>query len=410
MESLDLLKSIASSASYLIVVSVLFVGDRWESKNIRSILLIGYFVAMFLIDVIFTMFEMEVYANYIFLVITSIFIYVGMVKISGKAKGFCFINSLGFALAIFAAFQWVVVFSGSIAFILFAHGMAYDGLVASSIYVLALCVAHIGMAYLLRKYSHRIFRLDISNKIALIDILAKVFFIGFFNLFFPRYFEILGMSNYAALSLVLLVIVAIFVVYREYSIALESKLAVSKSNLVNVLQWAKQVNGRYRELIFKKAEKDGESEINGIDNSVIQALMRELIVVSEQMGIDLDITVVNPVSENININTYDLFTIINNFIDSAIFEASNQQKKSIEVEIDGGSVQSVQSGGTFGNCGLWLMIKTHIGYDSNDKGLKMPRSKIQKDFVVGHVQKHSNISISIFLDDGFVQVLDVGQA
>lgn len=423
METLDLVKSIVTTTSYLIVISVFVVEKSTVVRKYKIFRLMGYFLILLTVHITLTLTDFEIYINYVFLVITCLFIYQlvsdrkGANSIRNRydlrsyfyTKGSSFIKCLNIALTIVVAFGWVIIFTGSLAFALFSGGIPHDSLTNQVIYVIALSIAHIGMAFALRKYSHKIFRLGISNKLALIDIGAKAFFIAFFNLFFPRYFEVLGMANYAALSLVLLIIVAIFVAYREYSISLENQLVVSKNNVMATLKWAKQMNHRYRELLVgggygnSNSNDEGcnnkqhkmETSIQNINNSVIQALMSELVMISNQLGIEIDIKVENPISNDLSLDAYSLFAIVNGFIDNAISETEEQAEKFIEVTIDTGT------NGVSNKSGLWLMIKTHINAET------LSKVKIDKDAIINRIKGNPNVLISVVLQDDFVQVLDV---
>ena len=241
MDILDFMKSIASSLSYVLVVSGFVVGmgasgggggddggNVWSvrAKRQRWGKFLIYFAVILAIDIIFTIFEWEVYANYIFLAIISVFI--------GRNKTYGYLKGFNFALTIFVAFMWAIVFVGSIAFLLLPQEAFIDSFVLIGI----LSLTHLATAALLRLLRNHIFRMDMSNKLLIIDAGAKIFFVVFFNLFLPRYFGMLGMEHYATLTLVLLTIAIIFAVYRQYSISLEKKIAVHNSNLLAVMQWA----------------------------------------------------------------------------------------------------------------------------------------------------------------------------
>lgn len=397
LETLDLIKSIASTLSYLIVVSVFVVGTEDKGAKNKVYWLGGYFIAMLVADVTFTALSLEVYANYVFLAATAIYIY------TAQKRSVSLLKCLSHALTIFVAFNWIIIFAGSIAFLLFSQGVQHDSLSTAIAYVVVLSLAHIAVACLLRKFSKWVFKNETSDRLASIDIGAKLFFVGFFNLLFPMYFEALGMKNYATLSLVLLIIVAIFTAYREYSTTLESKLAVSRNNLLATLQWAKLINERYKNLI-PTSNPDTNIEattkaIESIDNIVVQALMRELAIVSNQLEIELDIDVEGTISNNINLDTYDLFTIVNGFIENAIHEAEAQTTKSIKVKIDNGTTNA----NTDASNGLWLMIQTQVKNNIHASTNVVP----SKNDILAYIKKNSNIFISVTLQDSFVQVLDI---
>ena len=366
LEALDILKSLVLSLSYLTVISRFFA----VNKKYNCVL---YFGAIFAVNVIFTIYGWEVYANYIYLAVTSLFIS----TIHGYMKGF------SFALTIFAAFQWIVAFGGSIAFILFPHERVVD----SAAFVAALSCALLGAAWLLRIYSRVIFRLDTSNKLLLIEICSKLFFVGFFNLFFPRYFEILGGRHYSVLALVLLITTVIFAVYREYSVTLEKQLAIHNRDALAVTLWAEQIISKYEEI---KHSDHISGHIGAIDNHIVQALLYELIHTSDRLGISVDLSI-NPTSR-INLNNYDLFSIINDFIENSLLEAKAQTDKSIRIVVDS-KADSFR-----------FMIQTKT------EALRVGTSadfKVKKDNIVGHIKKNANISISYSKSDSFIQILEV---
>lgn len=384
MEALDLVKSIVSSLSYLIAASSFF-GD---TKKIRCI---AYFLLIHSVDVYFTLNGWEVYANYVYLVITTLFI----------SREYSYLKSFSFAITIFAAFQWTIAFVGSIGFLIlpFVHnGSSFD-----LPFVLYLSIAHMVVALSLNTFYHFVFKDDIGKNLLFIDIGAKSSFIIFFNLFLPGYFEILGMRDYAIMSLVLLVIALIFVLYRKYSIALEKQVA----NLTMVNQWAEQINA-----INKVSKLPGNSDANenfneginrsidGIKNPVVQALLHELANASEKFGVFLNIY--TNLEQDINLNNYDLFNIISNFIVRALNETKFAIKKSICVEIDNKS-------GVFR-----FMIQTSTAAKQLNNDLPFDYNSLTDlEFEVSEVtisdssNTRYNIITSFFEDDRFVQILEI---
>jgi len=358
LEALDLLKAVVSSLSYVIVTAGFF-SDRKKFKCLT------YCAIIFTVDIFGTFGGLEVYANYIFLSVTSL--YIG--KTYGYLKGF------SFAVTTFAAFQWIIVFMGSIGFMLFPQ----ESIVGAVSFVIILSAAHLATALLLRKFSHFIYRLNISNRLLFIDIGAKIFFIAFFNLFFPRYFGILGAEHYPPLALVLLTTVIIFTIYREYSVSLEKQLAISNSNLLIITQWAMKVCSKYEGLKLPGYE---------IENPVVQALLHELVITSERIGIAIDILINS--SCKINLNDYDLYNILNDFIESALSEAKSQAEKSISIVID-------SEKGSFR-----FLVHTHIGVSMYGEDFR-----IIKDNIISQIKKNRNIDISISRTDIFTQVLEV---
>ena len=364
MESLDLLKSIISTLSYLAVASKFFA----ENKKTNSII---YAVTIFSIDIISTIGGWEVQANFIYLAITSVFIG----RYYGGLKGF------SFAITIFTAFQWTIVFLGSIVFIFYPYWYVTD----TFAYVAALSLAHLGAAFLLSKYSAKIFRLDTSNKLLVIDIGAKLFFIVFFNLFLPSYFEILGMRYYPILSLVLLTIAIIFVIYREYSASLEKQIAIKNRDLLLVSQWAEQINRKYDGYDFH-----GFDYIKEIDNPIIRASLWELVNTSERFGIKLNLSINLP--QHINLNNYDLFSIVSGFIENALSIAKLQTEKLVCVVIE----REAQN----------FIFEVQTKLDNAENGI-FTDARIKKDNIISQMKKNKNIRMSYTTNNIFTQSLIV---
>lgn len=123
----------------------------------------------------------EVYINYLVITITTITI--GMNY--GYLKGF------SHALTIFAIFQWGTALIGSLIFI--TLGPQGTGAWLPFVF-LFYCVIS---AYLLRRFSQYTFRDDLSRVLLIINVCAKIFFIIFFNVLFPRFFSYLGAEPYS---------------------------------------------------------------------------------------------------------------------------------------------------------------------------------------------------------------------
>jgi len=369
MEFLDFLKPIIATLSCLQIISV-FLIDKKKSKCFlyATLTLSG--------DLLLTMNGLATYSNLVYLLVTYVF----LAKIHGLLKGFAF------AITIFAAFQWIIAFLGSLAFILFPS----QNITGSFAFITILACAYLGTAILLSKHSNRIFRIDSSNKLLLLDTTVKLFFVLFFNLIFPRYFGILGIEHYSILSLILLVIALLFMVYREYSISLESQLAIGNSNLLLIAQWVHQTNSRY-----ERSNSPHSENINTITNPVVQAILYELANASERLGISLNISSNTTSSVNtINLNDYDLFNIINEFIDNALYEANTQNNKSIEVTIDDKD-------------GFKFMVRTELDSAKSASNKIISDFRIKKDTIMNQIIKNSNISISFSKTDCFLQVLSV---
>jgi len=397
-----LLKSIVSALSYLIIISKLIVdadGGEWyldeylseygvKRKHLKCL---AYFISVFTINILFVIGGREVFANYIILALSTIFILdFGAYNIAdNKTNGY--ITGFSFALTILVAFQWAIAFVGSIGFIMFPH----DGITDMPVFIAVLSTAYLGSALLLRRYCPLIFRFDMSRKLLIIDIGAKLFFIAFFNLFFPMYFDVLGMESYSVLDLVLLTIAVIFAIYREYSVSLEKQLAVHNRDQLAIAQWAQQTITKFERSSEKRLRYYGC--IDRIENPTLQALLYDLIYTSEELGIYLDVSV-SPSSlpgysgNHINLDNYDLYSIIVAFIDNALSEAKTQDEKSIHVKIEG-------------NKGFRFMLKTNIGQAHSE--IVSPEFRLNKDAIVKEMRKNPNITISFSKTDSFIQVLEI---
>jgi len=262
----------------------------------------------------------------------------------------------------------VIIFVGSIGFILFP----YEAITENILFVMVLSFAHLGTSVLLIKYQHSLFKVDVGNKLLLIDGGAKLFFILFFNLFFPRYFEILGMEHYAVVSLVLLSMTVIFIVYRGYSISLERQNTVNNHKIQIVIRWAEHINALHKDF----ANSD---QIKAIENPVVQALLHELTNTSEKLGIKLNMSV--DFVQNINLNNYDLFNILGEFIESALHEVKSQIEKTIYVEV----------GSNAGCFRFMIQTNTHS----------------KPEIVINQLKHNSNVTVSSYKSDSFVQILEV---
>ena len=414
--------SVVSSLSYLLIVSGFIdnyyngaIEKEHKTRGKQKSRLMGcvtYLVIIFTVDVIFTMQGWEVYANYIFLVITGAVISRSVLIKAAKGKYGSYIAGLSFALTILVAFQWIVAFVGSLAFLLLPH----DSLVDNPLFVSVLLGAHIGVAVLLRKYRSLAFRVDTSNKLLIIDIGAKAFFIVFFNLIFPNYFVILGMVHYSVLTLVLLTTALIFALYREYSISLEKQIAVYNNNQTAIMRQAVQTIARYENIA--KAEL-----VQRIGNPVVQASLYELVHAGGRHGINVEISVNSPKPLNeakfpdttiskgsskategappfdkigyINLNNYDLHGIINSFIESAVVVAKSQGTKTIFVDIKDDNNE------------FEFRVVVEAEFPFSHRSNFTADCKAEKDYVMGLMREKSNVSINISRKNGFTQILRI---
>ena len=240
------------------------------------------------------------------------------------------------------------------------------------------------------------------------------------------------MEYYSVLALVLLITAVIFAAYREYSVSLEKQIAVYNSNLLTITQWAQSTIEKYEcfiesgsnepknSALYKGFHKEIKT-IQPIKNPVLQALLYELVFTGERLGISIDISVTpansdHESSRDINLNNYDLYSIINDFVVSAVLEANSQPKKLIRVDIVHHITQNSDNDikGDFS-----FYIQTHIGqapveasYGETDLGfdLTSPGFKIKKDAIIQQMRKNRNITISLTKTDRFVQALTVAGA
>jgi len=342
-----------------------------KGKNSRCQQCLFYLLIILTIDITFTVLSLEVYANYIYLIITSIFI--------GKYKALGYLKGFNFSLTILACFQWVVVFVGSFAFLVLPHEWLTD----NALYLAILYSAHLAVAFLLYKFRFAIFKHESSKKLQLIDIGAKIFFIAFFNLIFPNYFEYLGMVNYATLALILLIIALIFVIYREYSVALEKKLAVYNSNQLTVLHYAMQNISKYERY-------SGIQDIQSIENPIVQSLLYELKETGDRLGLLVEISVNGHVG-NINLNNYDLHITLESFLSNALDEAKTSGKRPIITIID--YIDNI------------FTFTIHV--IAAPGTLSIANYRLEKDAALIRMKANENITIDISRTDGFKQVLRV---
>jgi len=329
-----------------------------------------YLAIILTIDIAFTILSWEVYANYIYLAITGLFL--GRYKAVGYLKGF------SIALTILTCFQWIVVFTGSLAFLALPH----DWLVNNALYLMMLYSTHLAVAFLLFKFRHVVFKLDAGRELLFIDIGAKMFFIAFFNLIFPNYFETLGMVNYATLALVLLLTALIFTIYREYSVSLEKKLAVYNSNQLIVLQQAMQT--------VAKHERSSLHEANTIESPVVQALLYELVATGDRFGISIEISIDGNI-ENINLSHHELHTILSGFIGNALDEVQKHNGEAIFITI----------------CCTEGIFKFAIHVMTDHENNHEANYRLEKDTAINRMEQNGNITISISRATGFTQVLRV---
>ena len=216
---------------------------------------VQHWLLVLLIYAMGLVFGTQVVANVAIIVVTALFI--GFSQ--GVLKGF------NYAITIFAVFQWTIAFLGSVAFLITHHGdLQID-------FRWAFSFALVGVAALLKVYSPYFFK-DTRKKILLLDVSAKMFFIGFLNAFLPRFFPALGMYLYSVLALSLLLVSIMVVVCIEYVVSLERSMATERSQLNHIIAWADRTVSKYMALEFPEF-----NQLQRIENPVIKALMYEFI-------------------------------------------------------------------------------------------------------------------------------------
>jgi len=360
----DIIRAFGVSLAYLIAVASFFcVRTKFSCLT--------YWMLMFAVNIIHLTTGSVLLVNMGTVFITGFYISL----VHGVFKGF------GFAITIFAAFQWTIAFVGSGAFLILYHSQLLDGINLAVVFTVAIMVASL----LLRKYRHLVFQ-DTSRKLLMIDTLAKLFFILFFNTFLPRFFPILGGMLYSTLAIVLLIVAVIFVAYKEYSVSLESLLAEEHSKLQSVLLWADRTLTKYMSMEFPQF-----SHIGQIENSIVKALLYEFIDTAHRQGVAVDISIQSTVGE-VKLDTYDLFSTINDFMKYAMERAAAQEDKKIYIVISGKS-------------GFHFLIKTNAKHGEN--GIKSS-FETRKCAIMALVRKNENSNVTVNTHGGqFIQLLSV---
>jgi len=360
----DMIRAFGVSFGYLIATAGFF--------SIRTkFSCITYWMFIFAINIIYLLSSSVTLINLVAVLITGIYISWN----HGVFKGF------GFAITIFAAFQWTIAFVGSGTFLIFYYSQILDGVNFTILFTVAI----VATSLLLRKYRHFVFQ-DTSRKLLLIDTLAKLFFIVFFNTFLPRFFPILGVVSYSTLTLVLLIVAVIFVAYKEYSVSLESLLAKEHSKLQAVLAWADRTLTKYMSMEFPQFK-----HLNQIENSVVKALLYEFIDTAHRQGITVDVSIETTIGK-VNLDSYDLFNTISDFMKYAMERTVTHEDKKIYVVINGKS-------------GFHFLVKTNLAPSEN--GIKSSIETRKKE-IMALVMKNTNSNVTINSHDGkFIQLLSV---
>jgi len=361
MEGLDIAKALIIACAYFVVTSAFFN----ERKGFMGV---TYVVFLIILKLLGAAGGIEFYATIATLVVTGAYI----AKVYGWLKG------INFTLTIFAAFQWTIAFLGSTSFIL----LRYEQIMVTNLFHISLSSSLVVVALLLRTYKKWIFK-DASQALLLIDAAAKLLFVLFFNWFLPRYFELLGGVAYSVLTLVLLGIAMMFAIYREYSMHLESKIAETNGKLQSLLQWADAVIAKHENINHVRFPY-----MHQIKNPVLQAVIYELIDAATRLDIKVDITVSSPIG-TVNLDSYELFSIINGFVNDTLEEAKSM--KFISVVADGDN-------------GFSFIIKADI-----EPSKSLPNIEHKKAIIMSHLQRNrrNDISISISNTECFIQSLHV---
>ena len=386
MELIDFFRGLMFSVAYLIVVSGFFV----EKRKIKSIV---YFVVIFAIVTITAYISgFEVYINYLVIAATTIIIgrncghLAGHEHIHGHLTKTdpwqAYLTGFNHTLTIFAVFQWGAALIGSLVFIILGQSGLGEGL---PFVLLLYCMIS---AYLLQRFGKYTFRDDLSRVLLVINIGAKILFILFFNVIFPRFFVFLGAEPYSILAIILLMVFAFYVVYQEYSLRLEKRIALQNHSLEQITLWAAQTISKYEGVEIKNSEK-----ITMIHNPVVQALLYDFTATTERLGIEVNIILRGSFEEQINLNNFDLFHILHDFLDNALLEVKKQVEEPIFVEVEGGINHFA------------FTIKTTTSL--SEEHYSFPNFKQIKNNIVEQIRKNNNISISYSKAGRFVQALEI---
>ena len=374
MAIVDFLRGLIYSIAYLIVVSGFFI----EKKKTKSL---AYFAVVFaIVTKAAYVSGFEVYINYLAIAATTIAI--GHENLTGSKYWLSYLTGFSHALTIFATFQWGAALIGSIVFIT----LGQSGL--GEVLPFALLFYCLISAYLLRRFSKYTFRDDLSKALLVIGIGARILFILFFNVIFPRFFTYLGAEPYSILAIILLLVFAFYVVYQEYSVRLEKQIALQNYSLEQITLWAAQTISKYEDIALRNSEK-----IILIHNPIIQALLYDFTATSVRLGIEVEINLSGTFDEQINLNNFDLFNILNDFLDNALHEVKRQTNEPIYVEVEGGSKY------------FRFTVKTAVSQSEEYYGY--PDFKKTKDNIIAQVTKNRNIAISYSKAGRFVQALEI---
>lgn len=363
MEGVDITKVLIITAAYFVIASAFFA-ER------KKFMYVTYVVFLLPVKFLGTAGGIEFYATIATLVITAAYI----------AKGYGWLKGINFTLTIFAAFQWTIAFLGSASFLL----LRYQQIMNATLFHILLSSSLVVVALSLRLGKKLVIK-NASQTLLLIDAVAKLSFVLFFNWFFPRYFIVLGGIHYSVLTLVLLAIAMIFAIYREYSMYLEGKIAVANGKLQSLLRWADAIITKHENVHHSKFP-----DIHKIHNPIVQAVMFDFIDTANKWGIEADITVSSPINV-INFDSCELFNITSNFINDALGEAKLQDVKQISVL-------------SCGNDGFSFVVKTKIKPSKKLMNIERRKSTVVK---LLKRNRNSSISVSVSIAECFTQSLHI---
>ena len=360
----DIMRAFVVATAYVIVVSAFFEVHKKTSC-------VSYWLLIFSAMIIGIITGEDTILNAVAVLVTTLYL----------CRTHDTLKSLNIAVTIFATFQWIVAFVGSGAFILLysGHIIGTLGLIGT------LSAALIITAMALRRFKHIAFK-EISRQSLLMDTAAKLFFVLFFNAFLPRFFMVMGGAQYSILTLVLLGVTVIFVVYKNYTISLERKVAEEQGRVIEILAWAERTLAKYVGIEFPTL-----AHVNQISSPVLRALLYEFADTAHSLGIAVDISVTGSVGA-INVSDYDLYKIVSGFIAQSLQEAVALKDARIGISVDGRQ-------------GFHILVKTEKNHSRGDITVDMDaRCKAAIDFM----KKHLNSSITINADRyQLLQVLSI---
>ena len=283
------------------------------------------------------------------------------------AKTHGFLKGINYAVTIFAVFQWIMALLGSVAFLLMYYGGFYIPFVwvLSGLLVIVTLMLKLGKQYLFK---------DTSNKVLLIDITAKVFFVGFFNAFLPRFFPALGVHLYSILALVLLVAAVMIAVCIEYIVKLERIRGVEHGQLRHILVWADSTITKYMGV-----EMPQFSHLTQIQNPVVKALLYEFIDMADKKGLTVQIFIEHCVAD-VKLDIYDLFTVVSAFLADTLAEAVPCAGNVIKIHVNGRG-------------GFFFSIKTGAG-ESDIQGDKLADETMLKTLLQNNRKCKITMNIS----------------